>query len=93
MKNEKYQRSVEMLCPTCGCSSYEYEQGVDEIIEIVKCMSCGRELTKKELIRENDENIKKHLSEMTEEVKADIKKEFKASLKKVFGGSKNIRIK
>ncbi|MXZ48209.1 MAG: hypothetical protein F4235_03135 [Candidatus Dadabacteria bacterium] len=93
MKNEKYQRSVKMLCPTCGGSSYQYEQAVDEAIEIVKCASCGRELTKNELIRENGENINKHLSEMTEEVKADIKKEFRASLKKAFRGSKNIRIK
>ena len=93
MRNDKYQRNVSMLCPTCGCSSYEYEQGVEETIEIVKCVSCGRELTKDELISENSENINDHVSEMAKEIKADIAKEFKASLKRAFRGSKNIRIK
>ena len=93
MRNEKYQRNVGMLCPTCGCSSYEYEQGVDETIEIVKCASCGRELTRDELISENSENINEHVSEMGKEIKADLAKRFKASLKKAFRGSKNIRIK
>ena len=93
MRNEKYQRNVSMLCPTCGCSTYEYEQAVDETIEIVKCASCGRELTKDELMNENSENINEHISEMTKEIKADIAKEFKASLKKAFRGNKNFRIK
>ena len=93
MRNKEYQRNVSVLCPTCGCSVYEYEQAVDETIEIVKCASCGGELTKDELISENGENINEHVSEMAKEIKADISKELKASLKKAFRGSKNIRIK
>lgn len=91
MKDEKYQRSIGLQCPTCGCT--EYEQGVDETIEVAKCASCGRELTKDELINENSENIQEHVSEIGKQVTDDLAKELKASLKKAFRGSKNIRIK
>jgi uncharacterized Zn finger protein len=93
MKDEKYQRSIGLQCPTCGCTDYEYEQGVDETIELAKCASCGRELTKDELIHENSENIQEHVSEIGKQVTEDLAKELKASLKKAFRGSKNIRIK
>ncbi|WP_024591672.1 MULTISPECIES: ECs_2282 family putative zinc-binding protein [unclassified Pseudoalteromonas] len=93
MKDEKYQRSIGLQCPTCGCTDYEYEQGVDETIELAKCASCGRELTKDELVHENSENIQEHVSEIGKKVTEDLAKELKASLKEAFRGSKNIRIK
>lgn len=92
MNPDNYQRNVRLLCPTCGCSDYEYEQGVDETIEVMKCASCGREITKDELIKENSENINEHMSEIKEQITKDIAKEFKDTLKKAFRGSKNIRI-
>lgn len=93
MKDEKYNRSIGLQCPTCGCTSYEYEQGVDETIEVAKCASCGREMTKDELLQENSENIQEHISEVGKQVTDDLAKELKASLKKAFKGSKSIRIK
>ncbi len=93
MKDEKYQRSIGLQCPTCGCTEYGYKQGVDETIEVAKCASCGCELTKDELIHENSENIQEHVSEIGKQVTDDLAKELKASLKKAFRGSKNIRIK
>ncbi|WP_432452600.1 MULTISPECIES: ECs_2282 family putative zinc-binding protein [unclassified Agarivorans] len=93
MKDEKYNRSIGLQCPTCGCTSYEYEHGVDETIEVAKCASCGREITKDELFQENSENIQEHISEVGKQVTDDLAKELKASLKKAFKGSKNIRIK
>lgn len=93
MKDEKYQRSIGLQCPTCGCTDYEYEQGVDETIELAKCASCGRELTKDELIHENSENIHEHASEIGKKVTEDLAKELKESLRKAFRGNKNIRIK
>lgn len=93
MKDEKYQRSIGLQCPTCGCTDYEYEQGVDETIELAKCASCDREITRDELIHENSENIQEHVSEIGKHVTEDLAKELKASLKKAFRGSKNIRIK
>lgn len=93
MNPEKYNRSVSLLCPTCGCSEFSYEEGSDETIEIMTCASCEREFNKDELIQENSENIEEHLSEMKEEVVKDVADELRKSLKKAFSGSKNIRFK
>lgn len=82
-----------MLCPTCGCSQFEFEKGVDETIEMVKCASCGLALTKDELINENSENINEHVKEIGAQVTKDLAKELKDSLSKAFKGNSNIRIK
>ena len=86
-------RSVTMLCPTCGCSNFSYDDGVDETIQIMTCASCEREFNKDELIRENSENLDEHLSEMKLEITKDLADEFRESLIKAFSGCKNIRIK
>jgi uncharacterized Zn finger protein (UPF0148 family) len=93
MKSEKYNRSVSLHCPTCGGGMFEYDQGVDETIELVKCASCGRETTKDELIRENSENISEHAKEIGNEFVKDAADELRKSLKKAFRGSKYIKIK
>lgn len=93
MKDENHNRNVSLLCPTCGCSQFSYKNGVDETIEIAKCASCGREVTKDELIHENSENISEHVKEIGKSVTDDIAKQLRESLKKAFKGSKNIRIK
>ena len=49
MDSSKYDRNITMLCPTCGCDQFEIENGVDETIELAKCASCGREITKDDL--------------------------------------------
>jgi transcription initiation factor IIE alpha subunit len=64
MDDEKYTRNVSLLCPTCGCTQFKYEKGVDETIEIAQCASCGREITKDELIKENMENLLEHTKEI-----------------------------
>lgn len=93
MKDEDYNRNVSLLCPTCGCSEFSHEKGVDETIELSKCASCGREITKDELIHENSESINEHINEIGEPFAKDAAKLFKESLEKAFKGNKNIRIK
>lgn len=93
MKDDKYSKNVGLLCPTCSCSHFEYEKGIDEAIELAKCTFCGREITKDELINENSENINEHIKEIGKQITKDIAKEFKSSLKKAFRGSKHIRFK
>lgn len=78
----KYDRSVALNCPTCGCTQFQVERGVDESVELVKCASCLRELTKDELIKDNDENISTHVNEIKEQLVQDIRKDFKKFLGK-----------
>jgi predicted RNA-binding Zn-ribbon protein involved in translation (DUF1610 family) len=82
MDAKKYDRGVVLLCPTCGCDQFSSEDGVEETIEMTKCTSCGREMTKDDLIRENSENISTHLDEVKAEVLDDVRKQFKNIFKK-----------
>lgn len=82
MNPEKYNRKIALLCPTCGCDQFAHEQEIDETIEVVKCASCGRELTKDDLIQENSENLSAHVDEVKKEVLQDIRKQFTNIFKK-----------
>jgi len=93
MDSEKYNRSITLFCPTCGNSLFEFVENISEVDELIRCPSCGREMNKEELIRENGENIDANFEEIKGEVMRDLEKEMKAMLKNAFKGSKNIRIK
>lgn len=86
MDVSKYNRQVTLLCPTCGGTQFEHEEGS---FEVARCASCQRETTKDELIRENSENISKHVDEMGSELTEELSKE----LTRAFSGIKNIKIR
>ena len=92
MDSEKYNRSVNLSCPTCGNSLLETQDDGQEN-EIIRCPLCNRTMTKEELIHENGENINANLEEMKEEVIKDLDKELRDMLKKTFKGSKYIKVK
>ncbi len=89
---EKYNRSVTLLCPTCGGDQFEFK-GSDDMVESARCVGCGREFTKEELIEENGENINEHVKDMGQEITRDFAREMRNTLKKAFRGSKNVRFK
>lgn len=91
MDADKYNRTIQMQCPTCG--STQFSGAEDESSELVTCASCGRTLTRDELLRENSENIAENVEEVKPQVVKDISKQLQDSLNKAFKGSKNIRIK
>ncbi len=93
MDPDKYNRQVGLVCPTCGCDQFETRDDIEESMTIVKCISCEREFTKDELIRENSENIDEHISEIGRQTTKDAAEELKKSLKRAFRGNKNIKIK
>jgi uncharacterized Zn finger protein (UPF0148 family) len=93
MNNEKYNRNINLLCPTCGSSSFSYDEGADETIQTMTCASCEREFNKDELMLENSENVDEHISEIKSEMVNDVADELRKTLKKAFSGNKNIRLK
>jgi len=93
MKPDKYEGQLTMMCPTCGGTQFEIGDDVDESTSVVKCISCGRELTKGELIRENGENIDMHISETKDQIIEDAAKELRRSLKDACRGNKFIKFK
>lgn len=72
---------------------FEFEQGVDQTIELAKCAKCGREISKDELIRENSENISETVTEIGRDVAKDMADELRKTLKNAFRGNKFIKIK
>ena len=83
MDSEKYDRSITLLCPTCGNSQLE-TQDDDQEKEMIRCPSCDRTMTKEELIRENGETIDANVDEIKEAVLDDVKN----MLEKAFKGFK-----
>ncbi|MUK26588.1 ECs_2282 family putative zinc-binding protein [Aliivibrio fischeri] len=73
MSNSKYDRSIALMCPTCG----NRELPVDENEEMIVCGGCNREFTEDELIHENSEVIEAEIEEITEEILDDFNKTFK----------------
>jgi uncharacterized Zn finger protein (UPF0148 family) len=92
MDAEKYNRSVTLNCPSCGCDQFEYDDA-GGLVEHMKCARCQREYTRDELIGANSENVSEHVKEMKEEIVKDVAKEFRTTLKKAFGGSKFIKFR
>jgi len=74
MSDDKYNRNINLLCPTCGSDQFEYDE---DDMSLVKCASCEREMTKDDLIEENSENIQVNVDEVKKEIKNDIEKKFK----------------
>ncbi len=93
MDAEKYNRSVTLLCPTCGCTQFRSSEPINSENELLTCASCGRELTRDELIRENSENINEHVKEIGKEVTEDLGRELKKQLAAAFKGNKFIKVK
>lgn len=93
MDDDKYVQRVELICPTCGGSQFEYDDVIEDDKANVRCIGCDRVFTKAELIQENVENIYEHAKEIGKEVVADIAKKMKKDLRKAFRGNKNIKFK
>jgi hypothetical protein len=72
MGAEKYRRNVALNCPTCGGTDFEIP---DDESQPVKCVRCGRQTSRDELIRENSENISENVEEVKTEVLKDLQKE------------------
>jgi len=83
MDSGKYDRSLTLLCPTCGNSQLETQED-DSENEIIRCPSCDRSMTKEELIRENGENIDANIEEIQNEVIKDVEKELSNIMNKIF---------
>lgn len=88
MDEEKYERSISLACPTCGCRDFEYDPEIDD--GPISCTRCERVFSRDELIEANGELIEGEVEEMKEEVFRDITRDFEDSMRRAFRGSKTI---
>lgn len=89
METNKYDRAIPLCCPTCGATEFAHK----EDSELVKCASCGREMTKDDLMYENSENIQEHADEIAKQATVDLGNELKKTLQDAFKNGKFIKIK
>jgi len=90
---DKLNRSITLLCPTCGNSDMESLDGPHDVSSLFKCNSCDLEITKEDLINSNQENINANLKEIKAEATKEIQTELRKALKNAFKGSKHIKLK
>ncbi|WP_425480510.1 ECs_2282 family putative zinc-binding protein [Xanthomonas vasicola] len=45
----KYDRSIALLCPTCGGSQFAHDDSDDSATALVTCANCGLEIPKEGL--------------------------------------------
>jgi uncharacterized Zn finger protein len=88
MDAEKYNRTVSLLCPTCGYDQFSHEDESSSN-QLVTCARCGLQLTREELIDRNQENIHLTVKDIEKQVVSDLKTE----LTKAFRGNKFIKVK
>ena len=86
-KMKDISRSITMLCKACGNDNFEavdpkYKDvnNVPEYAEL-KCSDCGRIITKKELIDENEDRINANIEDMENEFTSEVVKEIEKALK------------
>jgi len=87
MSFEKHNRSVSLLCSTCGGTQFERDDEMEN--SPIRCNGCSRVFSKDELIQENDEVIQAEIGQMKSDIVADITAQFK----KQFKNSKFIKVK
>jgi predicted RNA-binding Zn-ribbon protein involved in translation (DUF1610 family) len=89
---EKYSRSVNLVCPTCGSNQFSHDGAEAQTSELLTCDACGLEIPKDDLLRANSESVDEHIKEISQEVVKDFEKKLRDSLKKALSGSKSFRI-
>lgn len=73
----KYDRSMEMQCPTCGGTRFEHDDS-----PLVRCVKCDRTMTKDDLRDANGDRIEAEFDDMKAEVFKDAITDMKKALKK-----------
>lgn len=84
MNLDKLNRSVVLLCPTCGNSEMESLNGPHDVSDLFRCNSCELTITKDDLLSSNQENINANLNELKKQAAKEIKSELEKILKKAF---------
>lgn len=84
-----YSRSLELLCPTCAGSSFEFDKDIDQAVRTYQCGGCGNSFSHEHLMQSNSARIDAEVEAIGEEVLGDAMKE----LRKAFASNKFIKIK
>ncbi|MDJ0821117.1 MAG: hypothetical protein QNJ09_04795 [Paracoccaceae bacterium] len=76
-----YSRIVSLVCPTCACEEFAYDEELPEDSRIYTCQDCGRQFNHSEIIDENGTRVEDQIEEMKQEVLKDLQKDLRKALK------------
>ena len=93
MPSKDYDRLIGVRCPTCSSTEFSGLSEVGDNTGILTCAACGLEITHRDLMDANQENLQEHAKEIGKEAVDDLEKELRKKLQSAFRGNKNIRIK
>ncbi|WP_038881868.1 ECs_2282 family putative zinc-binding protein [Vibrio jasicida] len=91
MKLDNLNREVSLMCPTCGCTDFSFEEHDEN--EQVTCARCERMMLRTDLINENSELISENTNEIVKDAQKQIEAEVRKMFRNAFKGSKNFKIK
>lgn len=84
-----FDRSLELLCSTCGGTSFEYEAETGPF----RCVGCDRTFEREELLRENGLIVEGGVEEIASDAAKYARDAFRKSIRKAISGSKNFKLK
>ena len=84
-----HSRSLELLCPTCAGSAFDFDADVDEAVRSYQCVGCGGLMSHEHLMQANASRIDAEVDAIRAELLFDAKKK----LRKAFSGNKFVKIK
>lgn len=79
-------KKISLLCSVCGNSQFmALDCNGEEFLEVpvYKCSDCGREISREQLIEENQEMIDANLNDIKTEAVNELEKELQKSLGKL----------
>ena len=82
-------RSLELLCPTCAGSAFEFDETVDPTIRVYHCIGCAGSFDPESLMQANSSRIEAEKAAIGQDAVTDALKKLRKSL----SGNKFIKIK
>lgn len=89
MKFKEKCKSIEMLCPVCADTQFQY---TDED-SLITCNSCASQFPRDELVEANAENINQHTKEFADQAISEVKEHLHKEIKNIFKNSKIFKVK
>ena len=91
MDMSKFNRTVQLVCPSCGCA--ELHEALESDNDVITCASCGRAMSRVELEDGNSESISATIDEMAQEATDYAEAEVIKMLENSFSKFGNIKIR
>jgi uncharacterized Zn finger protein len=78
-----YDRNIELNCPTCGETQFEFDEAEPDETRTYKCIRCDSVFTHSQIMDGNAEKIENNVSEIRDEVISEFRKSISKMIKRI----------